>query len=139
MQISKKTQKTAKKPNFCQLIPLNTQIKIFFSKFRPCHFFYFIDPQLHAKFLKNLMSSLPRYLKTDRPTDVLTKKGDYYGPHRVNPGTKINRVFQSNTYNFCFRLKMVHPTYYFPSPQFSKPPSFFHKSSTPRPTPLLSR
>ena len=29
---------------------LKPRIKIF-SKFRPCHFFYFIDPQLHAQFL----------------------------------------------------------------------------------------
>ena len=29
----------------------------FFSKLQPCHSFYFIDPKLHAKFQKKLMSS----------------------------------------------------------------------------------
>ena len=49
----------------------------FFSKFQPCHFLYFIDLQLHAKFKKKLMSSLQdiwTYRQTDRP---LTDKGDY--------------------------------------------------------------
>ena len=30
----------------------------FFSKFQSCHFPYFVDPQLHAKFQKKLMSGL---------------------------------------------------------------------------------
>ena len=32
-----------------------------------------------------------RYLKTDGPltTDGRSNKGDYYGPHRVNPRSKI--------------------------------------------------
>ena len=31
----------------------------------------------------------PKYLKTNRLTDRLKDKGDYYGPHRVNPGSQI--------------------------------------------------
>ena len=31
----------------------------------------------------------PRYLKTDRRTDERADKGDYYGPHRVKPGSKM--------------------------------------------------
>ena len=41
----------------------------FFSKFRPCYFLHFIDPQHQAKFQKKLMSSLTRYLKTEQRTN----------------------------------------------------------------------
>ena len=41
------------------------------------------------KLEKNNQRSL-RYLKTDGRTDRRTNKGDYHGPHRVNPGSKIN-------------------------------------------------
>ena len=40
----------------------------FFSKFRPCHFFYYIDPQLHTKFRKKTNEWSLRYIKTDRQT-----------------------------------------------------------------------
>ena len=36
------------------------------------------------------------YRQTDGHTDQLTDKGDYYGPHRVNPG---------------FKMKFLHVTY----------------------------
>ena len=48
----------SKNPDFWHLIPLNSQIKIFFQKSSRVIFFYFIDPQLHAKFQEKLMSSL---------------------------------------------------------------------------------
>ena len=50
---------------------------------------YFIEPRLHAKLQKKLMSRL-RNVKMGGPTDGRTEKGHYHGPHRVNPGLKIN-------------------------------------------------
>ena len=38
------SKKMSKNPNFWHLILVNPGIKIFFSKFRPRHFFYLIDP-----------------------------------------------------------------------------------------------
>ena len=56
-----------KNPNFGTQFPLIPGLR-FFSKFWPCHFYYFIDLQLHAKFQINLMSSLQDIY---RPTNKL--------------------------------------------------------------------
>ena len=43
------------KTDFLTLEPPKSMDYDFFSKFWLCHFFYFIDPQLHAKFYKDLI------------------------------------------------------------------------------------
>ena len=88
-------QRKCPKPNF---LTLNLQIKIFFSKFLTCHFFYFIDLQLHAKFQKNLISGI--YRRMDRQT----KEGYYYGPHRVNQRSKNSFLRRQQGYSLKNKL-----------------------------------
>ena len=86
--------KMPKTPKFWHLIPLNPRIKIC-SKFEPCHFLYFINSQLHAKFQKKLMSNSRDIYTT---TDQRTNKGDYYRPNQVNLGSKMFYMFKINLY-----------------------------------------
>ena len=65
------SEKMSKNTIFCHLITLNTRIKIFFQNSGSCHFFCFIDPQLHAKFYKDLIMASYRTLM-DRQTDGRT-------------------------------------------------------------------
>ena len=67
---------------------------IFFSKFRSCHFFYFNDPQRHAKFQKKLAQKrMPdnfKYLKND--FIVLQKFASLFASKMDEP----NGIVQSN-------------------------------------------
>ena len=76
------------------LLTLNPWIKIFFSEFRPCHFFTLLIPTSCKVSQKANERSL-RYLKKDGPrTDrPLTDKGGHKGPLGVNLSPKyVNKV-----------------------------------------------
>ena len=78
---------------FWHLVPRNPWIKIFF-KILAVSLFLLNWPLTSCKVSEKLNERSPRYLKTDgqtdRRTDRRTDKGDYHGPHRVNPGSKID-------------------------------------------------
>ena len=77
----------SKNHTFWHLIP-----RLRFFKIPAVTLFYFIDPQLHAKFKKTNKQSL-RYQKTgrqaDRRTDRPANKGDHHGPPQVKTGAKM--------------------------------------------------
>ena len=80
-----------KKPKFSTLSP---PIKIIFQNSGTVTFFALLTPNFMQTFRKN-NERLPRHFKTDGrtmdgQTDGRTNKSDYYGPYRVNPGSKVN-------------------------------------------------
>ena len=76
------------KNNFWYLTPLNPRIKILFQNSSSATFFTLLT-LTSCKVSEKSNEQFPRYLKTDWPTDQRTdqqaNKGDYYGPHQVNP------------------------------------------------------
>ena len=79
-------EKMSKIPNFWHLIPLNPRIKIFFQNSGHVTFFTLLTPNFMQSFRK-IEWAVSEIFK-DWLTDGLTDKGDYYGPHWVNPGSK---------------------------------------------------
>ena len=77
----------SKNLNFWHLIPLNPRIKIFFQNSGRVTFFTLLTPNFMQSFRK-IEWAVSEIFK-DGLTDGLTDKGDYHGPHRVNPGSKI--------------------------------------------------
>ena len=59
----------------------------FFSKMGLCHFYPLWWPNFMQKIRKNQWVVFKIF--KDGRTDGRTDKGDYYRPHRVNPGSKI--------------------------------------------------
>ena len=68
----------------------------FFQKFRLCHFWVFMTPNLHGKFQKKVMSSFwanKRYGRMDGRTDGRTEAISM-DPFRVNPGVQKSTVMK---------------------------------------------
>ena len=87
-----------------QSFTLNHMNKIFFSKFWPCHFFYFNNPKLHAIFQKNQWAISEKF--KDGLTNGWTKdKGDYLRPCWVS---------QRSTMFLDFRKDTIYQAYYGP-------------------------
>ena len=83
--MDKKHQKYPKNGGF----PPFMTPKIFFKN-RALSLLYPYGALTSCETLEKNNEQSPRYLKTDYRTDGLTDglKGDYYGPHLVNPGSK---------------------------------------------------
>ena len=80
----------------------------FFFKNRVLSLLYPCGAPTSCKISKKTNERPHRYLKTDRQTDGQADKGDYYGPHRVNPGSKNYR--QIIIY-LCIWTTRVAPTF----------------------------
>ena len=74
---------------FLYLIPLNPRIKTFFQNCGRVTFLLYW-PTTSCKVSEKINDRSLRYLKTDRLKAGQPDKGDYYGPQRVNPGSKKN-------------------------------------------------
>ena len=78
--------KISKNPNFWHLIPFNPWIKIFYQ-ISSCVTLFTLLTQTSCNISEKSNERFPRYLKTNGRTN----KGDNYGPHWVNLGSKIER------------------------------------------------
>ena len=108
------SEKMPKKQNIWHLLPLTLKLR-FFSKFQSCQFFYFINPQLRAKFQKKNNEQFLSYLKTDTQTD---------GPHgwllRIpsgKPGSRGKNSFWNlktpTKWTICSRSKSLWASFTF--------------------------
>ena len=79
--------------------PPNPRIKIFVSKFRPCHFLHFIDPALYAVSEKTNEQSPKTDQRTDGPaTGAITK--DPLGKPGVLSVSPLSKGGNPNFNNF---------------------------------------